>query len=280
MDQELKQRLIGAAVITALAAIFVPMLFDDPIDETGKTINELKIPEVPAKTQDVEFMPLPDKPEAVAETAPAGEPPVGEVPAPRAVAEEGEGEAALEAPKPQLKLGARETLPLPKKAAPAPTRAPTPVVGDDEEPVVAEAEDVPPPRPTKLPAPTAAPAVQPLAQVAPSAIAKPKPTKLPETKPETVVAPVTAPAVKAPVGGEESNRWYLQVGTFSQKPNAAALQESLKQQGFAASVKEFSSDKGSVFKVRIGPIVDKAKAQAIKAKLAQINVNSFVSPDE
>ena len=61
MDQELKQRLIGAAVITALAAIFVPMLFDDPIDESGKSINELKIPELPAKAQDVEIMPLPEK---------------------------------------------------------------------------------------------------------------------------------------------------------------------------------------------------------------------------
>jgi DedD protein len=58
------------------------------------------------------------------------------------------------------------------------------------------------------------------------------------------------------------------------------LQDNLKQQGFAASVREVASDKGTVFKVRIGPIVDKAKAQAVKAKLAQINVNSFVSADE
>ena len=32
MNQELKQRLIGAVVVTALAAIFIPMLFDDPVD--------------------------------------------------------------------------------------------------------------------------------------------------------------------------------------------------------------------------------------------------------
>ena len=43
MDQDLKQRLVGAVVITALAAIFVPMLFDDPIDESGKLISQLKI---------------------------------------------------------------------------------------------------------------------------------------------------------------------------------------------------------------------------------------------
>lgn len=45
MDQELKQRLIGVVVITALAAIFIPMLFDDPVQDQGKLINELQIPE-------------------------------------------------------------------------------------------------------------------------------------------------------------------------------------------------------------------------------------------
>ncbi len=50
MDQELKQRLIGAVVITALAAIFIPMLFDDPVQDEGKFINELKIPEPPTET--------------------------------------------------------------------------------------------------------------------------------------------------------------------------------------------------------------------------------------
>ena len=47
MDQNLKQRLVGVVVITSLAAIFVPMLFDDPIDDNGKTISELLIPKTP-----------------------------------------------------------------------------------------------------------------------------------------------------------------------------------------------------------------------------------------
>ena len=44
MNQELKQRLIGAVVVTALAAIFIPMLFDDPIDKGGQLVTELEIP--------------------------------------------------------------------------------------------------------------------------------------------------------------------------------------------------------------------------------------------
>ncbi|WP_020481585.1 SPOR domain-containing protein [Methylomonas sp. MK1] len=278
MDQELKQRLIGAAVITALAAIFVPMLFDDPIDETGKSINELKIPELPAKAQDVEIMPLPEKVEEVAETLPAENAPKQAV----KVLEEGESEAELEAPKPQVKLTAKDTAPAPRSLPAAKPSAPAAAVAQvDEEP--AEAEDVPPAvlsKPSKSPAP----AVQPLQAVSPTPKVLKPVNKSPEPKAEVaaVAAPaqVATPASKAPAAAEDSNRWYLQVGTFSQKPNAVSLQDNLKQQGFAASVREVASDKGTVFKVRIGPIVDKAKAQAVKAKLAQINVNSFVSADE
>ncbi|MGR9051987.1 MAG: SPOR domain-containing protein, partial [Gammaproteobacteria bacterium] len=50
MDQSLKQRLIGAVVITALAAIFVPMLFDDPIEESVRTVSELELPATPVET--------------------------------------------------------------------------------------------------------------------------------------------------------------------------------------------------------------------------------------
>ncbi len=60
MEQGLKQRLIGAVVITSLAAIFVPMLFDDPIDETGKLISELKIPDAPAESLNADSASLPN----------------------------------------------------------------------------------------------------------------------------------------------------------------------------------------------------------------------------
>ncbi len=65
MDQELKQRLIGAVVITALAAIFIPMLFDDPVQDEGKFINELKIPEPPKDTFTKTAENLPDSVEQV-----------------------------------------------------------------------------------------------------------------------------------------------------------------------------------------------------------------------
>ena len=72
MDPELKQRLVGVIVITALAAIFVPMLFDDPVADNSKLISELAIPvpptgkfsssikKLPASTDEVLQLPPPE----------------------------------------------------------------------------------------------------------------------------------------------------------------------------------------------------------------------------
>lgn len=265
MDQELKQRLIGAAVITALAAIFVPMLFDDPIDETGKSINELKIPELPAKVQDVEIMPLPEKVEDVATEAAPEQPFKANAPA---FVDEGEEAAPPAQPtRPPVKLSAKETAITARQAQIAAPEfdVADDAVGEDEDPraIVKPVKTTPPAAPTTATIPVAK-TVKPVEK---AAELKAAPTPLETTgKPAAVDAATT--------------RWYLNAGSFSQKANALTLQDSLKQQGFAASIKEIAGDKGTVFKVRVGPMLDKAKAQAVKAKLAQLNINSFVSGDE
>ncbi|WP_150049149.1 SPOR domain-containing protein [Methylomonas rhizoryzae] len=252
MDQELKQRLIGAAVITALAAIFVPMLFDDPVDESGKIVNELKMPELPGKAQDVEIMPLPEKVEDVVQTPPAPEASVTE---PKPPVSDNESEEDAEegfAPRPQIT--ANDTKPAPPQK-PSGEPAPRWVEPSEDDDVA--------PRPQ------------------PEAV---KPAKLP---PATENAKPAKPAIAEPIAKpapvqveNAAVRWYLNAGTFGQKTNALALQDKLKQQGFAATLKEVAGEKGTVYKVRIGPMLDKAKAQEVKAKLSRINVNSFVSGEE
>lgn len=242
MDQELKQRLIGAAVITALAAIFVPMLFDDPIDESGKSINELKIPELPSKAQDVEIMPLPERVEDVATV-----PPLEKPQSPTVLyegEEDGDGRRAVTAPPPAAVITEQEAF-----VSARPKRV---------EPDFAEEEDVPPPPP-----PSAKPIMPRVESVKPSAPAAVEPA----AKSSTPVANATV-------------RWYLNAGSFSQKANAMAMLESLRKQGFATSIKEVASEKGSIYKVRVGPLLDRAKAQEVKEKLAKIHVNSFVSGEE
>jgi DedD protein len=264
MDQELKQRLIGAAVITALAAIFVPMLFDDPADETGKTINALTIPEIPSKVQDVDIAPLPQKAEDVvpAETTTKAAKPV-------TAFTEGEGDFETPAPRPEQRLNSKDTAVAVKRLRAVNSEASESAA--ESSAIMAEAEDVAPIVKPAKPA-VLAPATQPSATLP----AAPKTTK-PASK--LADAAVTEAPSKSPIT-EGATRWYLNAGSFSQKANAVSLQDTLKQQGFAATIKETVTDKGTVFKVRIGPLLDKVKAQAVKNKLTQLNVNSFVSPDE
>lgn len=47
IDEQLKQRIVGAVVITALAAIFVPMMIEEPLQKEANQVNELTIPEAP-----------------------------------------------------------------------------------------------------------------------------------------------------------------------------------------------------------------------------------------
>lgn len=274
MDQELKQRLIGATIITALAAIFVPMLFDDTVDDAGKEVNTLTIPELPAKVQEVEITPLPEKSEDI----------VSEVPveknlktAPRIV-DDGETELDVAPTKPKTRLSSKSSDNTTVKHLPAIENN---VALGDEDRALPEAEDV---------VPVIKPVVKPsVSNITPNVT---KPLK-PVVKPSAPnVTPVTTSAesavtksvidngVKPATNTDAGTRWYLNAGSFGQKVNAISLQDMLKQQGITSTLKEVQTDKGVVYKVRIGPLADRAKAQAEKAKLSQLNVNSFLAPEE
>ena len=56
MDEQLKQRLVGAAVIVSLIVIFVPMLWDEP-EDTEPVEIDTQIPDKPAALQ----QPLPSR---------------------------------------------------------------------------------------------------------------------------------------------------------------------------------------------------------------------------
>ncbi len=47
IDEKLKNRLAGATVVTILAVIFLPMLFDDPVEKKTEIVSELALPHKP-----------------------------------------------------------------------------------------------------------------------------------------------------------------------------------------------------------------------------------------
>jgi len=156
MDHELKQRLVGAVVITALAAIFVPMLFDDPIDESGKLIAELKLPD--------------------------------------------QSVASLETME-KLSSNIDDIINLPATSA--------------NKPLTKKTLDL---------------------------------------------------SSKADI-----ERWFVQVGNFGQEENAISLQNKIRRQGFPVTISTVSSDRGVVYKVRVGPELDRERADVMKEQIFKIN---------
>ena len=61
--------------------------------------------------------------------------------------------------------------------------------------------------------------------------------------------------------------WMVQLGSFSGRTNAERLVRDLKTQGFAAFVTESVSGGHKLYRVRVGPVADRATVQTIAAKL-------------
>lgn len=65
IDEKLKNRLAGATVVTLLAVIFLPMLFDDPVEKKQPVISELSLPVKSEPSQLLTAAILPDSTEQV-----------------------------------------------------------------------------------------------------------------------------------------------------------------------------------------------------------------------
>ncbi|MGH8185218.1 MAG: SPOR domain-containing protein, partial [Steroidobacteraceae bacterium] len=70
-----------------------------------------------------------------------------------------------------------------------------------------------------------------------------------------------APAAEAPTSGA----WAVQLGSFSKQATAERLVKELRGQGHNAFVMPVQSDAATLYRVRIGPMRDKASAEAVLA---------------
>ncbi|MGH8511505.1 MAG: SPOR domain-containing protein [Gammaproteobacteria bacterium] len=61
--------------------------------------------------------------------------------------------------------------------------------------------------------------------------------------------------------------WAIQLGSFSSEENAKLLEQRLKNQGFKAFVEKLYMRPGTVFRLRVGPQLDEAKAKQLQARL-------------
>jgi DedD protein len=300
MNPELKQRLIGAAVVTALATIFIPMLFDDPVDNSGQTVSELTIPPAPIKSAEVSANKLPTpankaikKPGITAEAPsdteddpaePGGEGEIVDdaeaeasadaaIPAPQASAETAvDTEQATNEPEGEVPAESLDTG-IVAEAKPS-VKKPAKVVEPDVEvkikqPLKKTDANTPKLLPATKPAEVATTVKPPVKKIEATTAAKP----LPIAKP---VSPTATSEPVKPAKNPELVRWTIHAGSFSQKDNATTLQKTLREQGIPVTIETIQSAKGPMYRLKVGPELDKKKAAANKAKLDKQGVGNVM----
>ncbi len=116
----------------------------------------------------------------------------------------------------------------------------------------------------------------------PVAAAKPEPKPAapkPEPKP-TPAKPEPAATVAAPAAPAASSVGFaVQLGAFGQATEANALRDKVRAAGFSAFVEQVRTDKGTLNRVRVGPVANRADAENLKAQVAaKVGVAGMVRP--
>ena len=335
MDTALKQRLIGAVVLVALAVIFLPMLIKGPAPDSGVSDVPLTVPATPGGRYETRELPLVtpgnapaggvvgmdnDAPATTAsEAAPLGTAPVeaagAMLPASTAggnfavnfgaYATPADADAVIARLKQSSLPAFREPATINGKTAyrvrigPYAERADaetvrlqaTQVRGDVKAQVVTL--DAPATAPASTPAATVATAPVTTQALPPDASQQPspKPVQAPpaETRPVATApkpaaatpkpAAVPAKPVEAPGPAAANVGFAVQLGAFSHAADANALRDTLRASGFSAFVEQVKTDKGTLSRVRVGPVASRADADQLKVQVAaKVGISGMVRP--
>lgn len=229
MDIALKQRLVGASVLIALAVVVLPMLLGGRPDQAEQETRKIELPPQPSELNfETRRYPIGDAsatmPAASATPDTSGLPagdsssPVAADPAPGAVAH-------VEL-RPREFVDALEGEPAAEPAAEQAEEAATVEAAEPSEPAEADAA-----------------AKQ-------------------ESTPQSV-APAPAAQPPAASGG----RYVVQVASFSSIENANRLSDTLRGHGHAVLADTVKSDAGTLYRVRIGPYAGEGEANDAAARL-------------
>ena len=342
MEPALKQRLVGAAVLIALAVIFLPMLIQGPAPESGVADVPLDAPRAPQgdfETRDLPLVapegasadgalgmdatpaPAADNPDAadLATTASAAPAPTASVAsAPLASA------PITSAPLKDTSLTTTQTLPTqpeaPAAAFPAPTAGGNYAVNFGSFSTVAAADkQVASLRNSQLPGYREAATVDgktvqrvrigPYGTRAQAESARLRaahvrddvgakvvaldaeaaaPTAKPVATAKPAAKPPVAPAVAAPTRTAVTTQttpaasgtgFAVQLAAFSKSADATALRDRLRAAGFSAFTEAVNTDKGTLTRVRVGPVLNRGEADQLKAQVkSKVGLDGVVRP--
>lgn len=277
MDHELKQRLIGAVVVTALAAIFIPMLFDDPVDNSTKKVAEFTMPEAPVEQVDQSDN-LPDnkaqllsKHETDLKVSEFDENVGNQAAMPDSDIVGGKAsDTTINGTGNDIDDSLPEEKSAVAKNPEANTILDTGEVNEAGEPDPST-EALESSNKVQSPSSDMVSAKKPV--ITGSKTEKPKQKTLSDVENTKPAAETNKP--ESPKKDGKLVRWSLQAGSFSKKENAQAMVEKLRKQGMPATM----VSKGNLYRIKIGPELDKKKAVAMKAKLASQKIQSYLQAE-
>ena len=336
MDTALKQRLIGAVVLVALAVIFLPMLIKGPAPDSGVSDVPLDVPATPGGQYETRELPLvtpgdapaggvvgmgngaQPAPAANSEAIPLGAAPSATAPANGmlpastaggnyavnfgAYATPADADAVIARLKQSSLPAFREPAtingrtayrvrigPYGERADAEAVRLQAAQVRSDvkAQVVTLDANNATPAAATPAPAPSVAQATPAPAAVTTQALPPEAPKPAPAvTKPvaTTPVATAAKPATPAPKPdtpkpAASSVGFAVQLGAFSQASDANAMRDKLRAGGFSAFVEQVRTDKGTLNRVRVGPVASRADADRLKAQVsAKVGIDGMVRP--
>ncbi len=89
-----------------------------------------------------------------------------------------------------------------------------------------------------------------------------------------------SPPANTSANASQGKRWFIQVASFSDQENANAFRDKLRRQGFPATVDSVWSKNKRIYRLRVGPELNRQRAETIKNKLNRLNnVKSIILSD-
>ena len=288
MDEDLKRRLIGAAIVSVLLIVIVPYFFEDKDGEKKEDLPEamvaqsLALPGAIEPSEEAVSEPEGDESQPI-QTPPTPKkrkyemvPLTDETPAKATKAESGvqkvmptEADDDAEIP---MKPMPRE-MPASQSTSPEATKKSRPVAASSPAVSSDHAATVSKPKPSN-PKDREKPAAK-----------KPEPSEgmktvthspEPAAKSQKKVAPATQDPVKKPgvattppPPASHPSAYLVQAGTFSDENNARTLAEKIKKRNLPVRVQTIETSNGKIYRVTVGPGFDHQKAEQVQKQLSE-----------
>lgn len=269
MDQGLKERLIGAAVLVALAVWLIPWLLDGPEQPLPSDLDPLTLP-VPSghvgevRTEVIDLAPPGDgrllpvaggmEPSGATRVDGASAGPTGSVPAERGQSD-GPAASASSPPATGAASGTEPSLPASASSSTSSNALPSVDTGSSSTASGAASS-----QPTSTASGAARASAPPSGSSSSSTSSEPPTTR---SEPATSARSPEARTAPAPSGN-----WAVQLGSFGDEENAQRLVRRVSAIGHSPAITTYRANGRVMYRVRIGPYATRDAAQSAASALA------------